>query len=150
MYDKLHDLWWVRKCGSDIVKDICDRREDLHYLGSDCEDLRIGKLRIRLYHGNGGSAYAKSYKVQKYLDSIPPEERPHILQTGHVHNAFFMKQGNTYCYQTSCLQDLTPYERSMGFGNEKSCWWLDVYMDKRGNPIHITQDLECFTKKKVR
>lgn len=145
-----HDLWWIKKCGSDIVKDICDRREDLHYLGSDCEDLRIGKLRIRLYHGNGGSAYAKSYKLQKYLDSIPPEERPHILQTGHVHNAFFMKQGNTYCYQTSCLQDLTPYERSMGFGNEKSCWWLDVYMDKRGNPIHITQDLECFTKKKVR
>ena len=145
-----HDLWWIKKCGSDIVKDICDRREDLHYLGSDCEDLRIGKLRIRLYHGRGGSAYAKSYKLQKYLDSIPVEERPHILQTGHLHNAFFMKQGNTYCYQTSCLQDLTPYERSMGFGNEKSCWWLDVYMDRRGNPVHITQDLESFVKKKVR
>ena len=145
-----HDLWWIKKCGSDIVKDICDRREDLHYLGSDCEDLRIGKLRIRLYHGNGGSAYAKSYKLQKYLDSIPPEERPHILQTGHLHNAFFMKQGNTYCFQTSCLQDLTPYERSMGFSNDKSCWWLDVYMDSRGNPVHITQDLESFVKKKVR
>lgn len=145
-----HDMWFIKKCGSDIVKDICDRREDLHYLGSDCEDLRIGKLRIRLYHGNGGSSYAKSYKLQKYLDSIPPEERPHILQTGHLHNAFFMKQGNTYCFQTSCLQDLTPYERSMGFGNEKSCWWLDVYMDRRGNPVHITQDLESFVKKKVR
>lgn len=150
MYDKLHDLWWVKKCGSDIVKDICDCREDLHYLGSDCEDLRIGKLKIRLYHGKGGSAYAKSYKLQKYLDSIPPEERPHILQTGHVHNAFFMKQGDTHCYQTSCLQDLTPFERSMGFGNEKSCWWLDIDMDNKGNPVHIIQDLESFTKKKVR
>lgn len=145
-----HDLWWVKKCGSDIVKDICDCREDLHYLGSDCEDLRIGKLKIRLYHGKGGSAYAKSYKLQKYLDSIPPEERPHILQTGHVHNAFFMKQGDTHCYQTSCLQDLTPFERSMGFGNEKSCWWLDIDMDNKGNPVHIIQDLESFTKKKVR
>lgn len=145
-----HDLWWIKKCGSDIVKDICDSREDLHYLGSDCEDLKIGKLRIRLYHGNGGSAYAKSYKIQKYLDSIPPSERPHILQTGHVHNAFFMKQGNTYCFQTSCLQDLTPYGRSMGFGDEKSCWWLDIDMDNKGNPVHIIQDLESFTKKKVR
>ena len=145
-----HDLWWVKKCGADIVKDICDRREDLHYLGSDCEDLRIGKLRIRLYHGNGGSAYAKSYKVQKYLDSIPIEERPHILQTGHTHNAFYMKQGSTHCFQTSCLQDLTPYERSMGFSNDKSCWWVDVYMDNKGNPIRISPELESFVKKKVR
>lgn len=122
----------------------------MHYLGSDCEDLRIGKLRIRLYHGNGGSAYAKSYKVQKYLDSIPIEERPHILQTGHTHNAFYMKQGMTHCFQTSCLQDLTPYERSMGFSNDKSCWWLDIHMDSHGNPIRISPELESFGKKKIK
>ena len=142
-----HDLWWIKQCGSDIVKDICNKRNDLIYLGSDCEDLRIGKLRIRLYHGKGGGAYAKSYKLQKYLDSIPLEERPHILQTGHIHQAFYMKQDNTHCFQTSCLQDLTPFERSMGFNNDKSCWWVDVYMDSKGNPVRITQELETFQKK---
>ena len=145
-----HDLWWIKKCGADIVKDICDHREDLHYLGSDCEDLKIGKLRIRLYHGKGGNAYAKSYKLQKYLDAIPMEERPHILQTGHTHQAFYMKQGNTHCFQTSCLQDLTPFERSMGFNNDKSCWWVDVYMDKYGNPIQVNQELESFGQKLLR
>lgn len=142
-----HDLWWVKQCGSDIVRDICSKRNDLIYLGSDCEDLKIGKLKIRLYHGKGGSAYAKSYKLQKYLDSIPLEERPHILQTGHTHQAFYMKQDNTHCFQTSCLQDLTPFERSMGFNNDKSCWWVDIYMDSKGNPIKITQELETFQKK---
>lgn len=145
-----HDLWWIKRCGADIVKDICDNREDLHYLGSDCEDLEIGKLRIRMFHGVGGSAYAKSYKMQKYLDSIPVEERPHILQTGHTHQAFYMKQGKTHCFQTSCLQDLTPYERSNGFNNDKSCWWVDVVMDKKGNPIEISQTLETFGNKKLR
>lgn len=145
-----HDLWWIKRCGADIVQDICDRRDDLHYLGSDCEDLKIGKLRIRLYHGNGGSAYAKSYKLQKYLDSIPMEERPHILQTGHTHQAFYMKQGNTHCFQTSCLQDLTPYERSMGFNNDKSCWWVDVSMDNKGNVVSLSQELETFGKRKVK
>lgn len=145
-----HDLWWIKRCGADIVKDICERREDLHYLGSDCEDIKIGKLRVRLYHGSGGSAYAKSYKLQKYLDSIPMEERPHILQTGHTHNAFYMKQGNTHCFQTSCLQDLTPFERSMGFNNDKSCWWVTVNMDKKGNLLSLNQELESFGKKKVR
>lgn len=145
-----HDLWWVRQCGADICKDICDRREDLHYLGSDCEDLKIGKLKIRMYHGSGGGAYAKSYKLQKYLDSVPMEERPHILQTGHIHQAFFMKQGNTHCFQTSCLQDLTPYERSKGLSNDKSVWWVDVYMDDKGCPVKVSQELETFGKKLVR
>lgn len=145
-----HDLWWIKQCGADIVKDICNNREDLIYLGSDCEDMKIGKLKIRLYHGAKGQAYAKSYKLQKYLDSIPAEELPHIMQTGHIHQAFYMKQGKTHCFQTSCLQDLTPYERSMGFNNDKSCWWVDVYTDDKGNPVKVEQELETFGKKLIR
>ena len=144
-----HDLWWIKQCGADICKDIANKREDLHYLGSDCEDLKIGKLKIRLYHGKN-CGYAKSYKLQKYLDSITPEERPHILQTGHIHQAFYMKQGNTHCFQTSCLQDLTPYERSCGFSNDKSCWWVDVWMDNKGNPVKVQQELEEFGIKKIK
>lgn len=145
-----HDMWWIRQCGADICKDISNNRDDLIYLGSDCENLKIGKLKIRLYHGSGGSAYAKSYKLQKYLDSIPSEERPHILQTGHIHQSFYMKQGNTHCFQTSCLQDLTPYERSKGFSSDKSCWWVDVYMDSNGKPVKINQELETFEKKLIK
>ena len=145
-----HDLWWIKQCGADICRDIASKREDLHYLGSDCEDLKIGKLKIRMYHGKGGSSYAKSYKLQKYLDSISPEEVPYILQTGHIHQAFYMKQGNTHCFQTSCLQDLTPYERSMGFSNDKSCWWVDIWMDNKGNPVKVQQELETFKEKKLR
>ena len=143
-----HDLWWIRQCGADICKDISNQRDDLIYLGSDCEDLKIGKLRIRLYHGTGGNAYAKSYKLQKYLDSI--DDKPHILQTGHIHQAFYMKQGDTHCFQTSCLQDQTPYERSKGLSNDKSVWWVDVYMDDKGNPVKINQELESFGKKLIR
>ena len=145
-----HDLWWIKQCGSDIVKDICSQRENMIYLGSDCEDLKIGKLKIRLYHGKGGSSYALSYKIQKYMDSIPIEERPHILQTGHIHQSFYMKQDKTHCFQTSCLQDLTPYARSQGFNNDKSVWWVDIQMDDNGKPIKINQELETFGKKLVR
>lgn len=145
-----HDIWWYKKCGADICKDISNHRQDLIYLGSDCEDIKIGKLRIRLYHGKGGSSYAKSYKLQKYLDSIPIEERPHILQTGHIHQSFYMKQNTTHCFQTSCLQDLTPFERSMGFNNDKSCWWIDIDMDNKGNPVNIKQELEVFGKKLIK
>jgi hypothetical protein len=35
----------------------------------------------------------------------------------------------------------------MGFNNDKSCWWVDVYMDDKGNPAKVTQELETFGKK---
>ena len=128
-----HDDWWYKSNGSEIVKAIAKERDDIVYLGADVADMKIGKLRVRLFHGAGGNAYAKSYRLQKYADSIPLVERPDILQTGHIHQSFYMKQGNTHCFQTSCLQDLTPFERSMGFNNDKSVWWVDVYFDNRGN-----------------
>lgn len=142
-----HDLWWIKQCGADICQDIANHRDDITYLGSDCEDLKIGKLKIRMRHGSGGSSYARSYKLQKYLDSVPMEERPHILQTGHIHQSFYMKQGETHCFQTSCLQDLTPFERSMGFSNDKSVWWIEVYMNDKGEPVKINQELETFGKR---
>ena len=143
-----HDLWWIKQCGADICQDIASRRSDLIYLGSDCEDLHIGNLRIRMYHGKGGCSYARSYKLQKYLDAIPPQELPHILQTGHTHNSFYMKQGDTHCFQTSCLEDLTPYARSLGLASDKSCWWVDVYFDSHGRPHSVKQELETFENKK--
>ena len=144
-----HDDWWYKSTGSEIVKAIANRREDIIYLGSDVADMKIGKLKIRLFHGKGGNAYAKSYKVQKYLDSIPLEERPHILQTGHIHQSFYMKQDDTHCFQTSCLEDLTPFARSMGFANDKSVWWVDVEMNDKGQIQNITQELETFNTKKL-
>ena len=106
---------------------------------------------IILVRRNGKTCWSgNSYKVQKYLDSIPLEERPHILQTGHIHQAFYYKQDNTHCLQTGCLEDLTPFARSQGFSGDKSCWWVDVDFDDKGNIYTITPKLETFGKKLIR
>jgi predicted phosphodiesterase len=145
-----HDDWWYKSTGSEILRSISKQRDDIVYLGSGYADLKIGKLKIRLFHGKSGQSYAKSYKVQKYLDSIALEDRPAILQTGHVHQSFYMKQDNTHCFQTSCLEDITPFAKSMGLSNDKSCWWLDVGYDRNGNIVEIQQELETFGPKLVK
>lgn len=144
-----HDDWWFKKSGSEIVRAIARQREDIVYLGADVADMKIGKLKIRLFHGQGGTAYSVSYKIQKYLDSIPLSERPDILQTGHIHRSFYMKQDHTHCFQTSCLEDTTPYSRAMGFPNDKSVWWCDVEFDDKGRVFCITPTLESFGPKRV-
>lgn len=142
-----HDNWWYKSNGSEILKPISKAREDIIYLGSDVSDMKIGNLKVRLFHGQGGIAYAKSYKIQKYLDTIPINEKPDILQTGHIHQAFYYKQDNTHCFQTGCLEDQTPYCRGLGLSNDKSCWWVDVEFDNKGNVHSVTPTLETFTKK---
>ena len=142
-----HDNWWYKSNGSEIVKSVAKQREDIVYLGSDVADMKIGKLKVRLFHGQGGIAYAKSYKIQKYLDTIPVNEKPDILQTGHIHQAFYYKQDNTHCFQTSCLENQTPYCRGLGLSNDKSVWWVDIDFDNKGNVCSIKPELETFTKK---
>lgn len=145
-----HDNWWYKSTGSEILKPISKAREDIVYLGADVADLKIGKLKVRAFHGQGGIAYAKSYKIQKYLDTIPVSEKPDILQTGHIHQAFYYKQDNTHCFQTSCLEDQTPYCRGLGLANDKSCWWVDVEFDDKGNVHTIKPELETFERKLIR
>lgn len=145
-----HDGWWYKSNGSEILKPIANAREDIVYLGPDVADMKIGKLKIHMFHGKGGQAYAKSYKAQKYIETISVENRPHILQLGHIHQAFFYQQDNTMVFQTGCLEDQTPFCRSQGFNDNKSCWWVKVEFDNRGNVYCITPTLETFGNKLVR
>lgn len=141
-----HDDWWYKSNGSEILRSIARQRDDIIYLGSGYADIKIGKIKVRLFHGKAGQSYAKSYKIQKYLDSISQNDLPQILQTGHIHQSFYMKQDNTHCFQTSCLEDLTPFAKSQGLENDKSCWWLDIESDNKGRIYNIEMELESFEK----
>lgn len=145
-----HDDWWYKSNGSDIVKSISKQRDDIVYLGPDAADMNIGKLKVHMFHGKGAQAYAKSYKAQKYLDAMPADNRPDILQLGHIHQAFFYQQDNTSVFQTGCLEDATPFVKSQGFNNNRSVWWVEVDFDDNGKPVHINQELETFGPKLIK
>ena len=61
-----------------------------------------------------------------------------------------MKQDKTHCFQTGCLEDITPYVRSLGFSGDKSCWWADIEFDDKGQVHSITPTLEEFGNKLIR
>ena len=75
----------MKTCGADIGKLLGDRREDLTYLGVDVGDIKIGKNVIRLRHGAGSGSYAKSYKLQKYCETLPISDIPAFILQGHFH-----------------------------------------------------------------
>jgi predicted phosphodiesterase len=144
-----HDFTHVKNGGGDIGKAINKERPDMIYLGPDTADLKIGKLKIHLHHGGGGKAYALSYKLQKYAETLD-QKRPHVFMQGHYHNSMYMYYMGMHCFQCGALLGETQYSRQMGFKNELSVWHMTAYTDKRGEPYAIEPRQEVFTKKLVR
>lgn len=141
---------YFKNGGSDMGKAISREREDLVYLNPDTADLKIGKVGIHMHHGGGGRSYSLSYKLQRYVETLPQDKKIDIVMQGHFHNAMYMYYMGKHCFQVGALEDETPFSRSMGFKNEKSCYWVDIDFDDKGNIYKITPELETFNKKLVR
>ena len=141
---------YFRNGGSDLGTAISRQREDMIYLNPDTALLQIGKVGIQMHHGGGGRPYSLSYKLQRYVETLSQDKKIDIVMQGHYHNAMYMYYMNKHCFQVGALEDDTPFSRSMGFKNEKSCYWLDINLNDRGEIHSITPELETFDKKLVR
>lgn len=141
---------YFKNGGSDLGSAIAKNREDMIYLNPDTADLKIGKLGIHMHHGGGGRAYSLSYKLQRYVETLPQDKKIDIVMQGHFHNAMYMYYMGKHCFQVGALEDDTPFSRSMGFKNEKSCYWLDINLDDKGEIHSIIPELETFEKKYYR
>lgn len=140
---------YIRNGGSDMGKAISKQRDDLIYLNPDTAKIMFGKLGILMHHGSGGKAYSISYKLQKYVETIDDPDIKIVMQ-GHFHNSMYMYYMGKHCFQVGALVDENNWSRSLGLKNEKSCYWVDVEYDKKGNPIKIKPELETFEKRKIR
>ena len=140
---------YFKNGGSDMGKAISREREDLVYLNPDTADLKIGKVGIHMHHGGGGRSYSLSYKLQRYVETLPQDKKIDIVMQGHFHNAMYMYYMGKHCFQVGALEDETPFSRSMGFKNEKSCYWVDIDFDDKGNIYSIEPTLEVFEGKKL-
>ena len=143
-----HEYSHVRNAGFDIGKAVAKERPDMIYLGQDVADVDYGKTRLRLFHGSKGQSYARSYRMQKYVEQIPTEEKPDILLMGHYHNSFYMKYADVHCFQVPSTIDQTPYARSLGLNNEKGAWIADLTTDKQGGIMTIEPEFIDFSGQK--
>jgi len=90
-------------------------RKDLHYIGhveGDVE-LRCGKHTqvMKIQHPGGGSAYARSYKGQKMVESFQGGEKPAILVQGHYHVSGYSFDRNVHIVGMPGFQDQTIFGR---------------------------------------
>lgn len=127
-HDESH---YTKGGGHDVVKAICDQRKDIQNIGMHQGTFSFGDSRIKLMHPTGGVAYARSYKMQKIIEQMPPGEKPDMLLLGHFHvTDFLMAYRGVMGFQLPCFQSQTPYLAKKGLYPEiggviVNIFWVD-------------------------
>jgi len=114
-----HEGWWQKEgFNFGAYLEMLARskgRDDLHYIGhveGDVE-LRCGShvQIMKIQHPGGGSAYARSYKGQKMVESFQGGEKPAILVQGHYHVSGYSFDRNVHIVGMPGFQDQTIFGR---------------------------------------
>lgn len=115
--DGNHDRWYEKSNGALICKDVSDLLDHVTFLGQDEGDLLVRGIKIKLWHGEDGSSYAMSYRVQKIIESFTGGEKPHILHVGHTHKAFYMFNRHVHAVSGGAMCRQSRWMRSKKMEN---------------------------------
>ena len=139
-----HDASFLKDGGSNVVRQIAKGREDIVYLGQDAAYLTIGNLRAYVVHPDGGGAYAKSYKGQKFSESLPQEKDVRLLLLGHYHNYVSFMQRETAVFQLPCFQSQYSWLARKGLHPDIGGVILDLWMDDQGALRRVSHEVVRF------
>jgi predicted phosphodiesterase len=133
-----HDEDHWKRSGFDIGRHIARERPDMEYLGTSGATVSVGGIDIYLWHGAGGVAYARSYKIQRRIEQFSPQEKPRVLLVGHWHcQCVLPMYRNVFAIQLGCLQAQTTFEKRLGLYPEVTYGILDILPDDVGGIARV-------------
>ena len=125
-----HDESFLKAGAGDIIESLAERRDDVEALGFYEAWVPMHGITAMLHHGDGGGAYALSYKLQRFIDAIPGGQKPQILIQGHYHNAFWMPYRNVFAFHPGCFQGPTLFTKRKGLHPVPGGYVIEVWTDE--------------------
>jgi len=150
--DGNHDRWFIKSAGALIVKDICDELNALcdddryHFLGHDEGDISLkGKSTLKLWHGEDGSSYALSYRIQKIVESLSGGEKPGVMMFHHVHKFVYVFERMIHCVSTGSIQRQSKWMRGKRIAAHTGFTINDAWVNDAGIAKFRTQFYPFYT-----
>ena len=129
-----HGGWFGSKAntGLDIGKELEEHSKNYEFIGYDEQDLVLSnKLKIRLLHPGKGSAYALSYHLQKYIESISGGQKPNLMFQGHYHKAGYHFYRNIHGYDAGTLENQSIFMKKLNTPAHIGYWIIDAKINKQ-------------------
>lgn len=144
-----HDESFYKTSGTNVVKAIADKRSDIEYVGDYYATAKVDGIKVALMHGAGGASYARSYKLQKIIEQLAPEQKPHMLFLGHYHiQAHIPAYRNVEGYLIGCFQAQTPFLTRLGLQPTIGGLIVEVITDETGIKSVKTEWIPFYVQKK--
>ena len=127
-----HDRWWIDDGGPNIIKALCEQRDDTTYLGQDLGYLTFQDTLIEVFHYDAGTAYAWSYKLQKHVESLSPFNKPHVALVGNFHKYCSIFYRNVLAIQLPSFQAQTAWMVTKSLVSEVAGVIVDIGLAPKG------------------
>jgi hypothetical protein len=128
-------MWLKEKGNMGLVpgQELAKMNSNVTFLGEWEADIKLApNVLMKLFHGNDGTAYADSYKLQKLIESFTGGAKPNIVLSGHYHKQIAIFRRNVFGFECGTLMGQTLFMRGkklpahMGFGI------IEVWVNKTG------------------
>lgn len=131
--DGNHDRWFIKSNGAYMVKDIDNALPNFHFIGHDEGDISLdGKAVLKLWHGEDGSSYALSYRLQKIIESLSGGEKPALMLCGHTHKYVKIFERNVYAISVGSVETQTKWMRGKRISAHVGFSIIDVWVAEHG------------------
>ena len=125
-----HDNSFLNDAGADIGLLIESKRGDMVYLDQIEADVKLAQnVKMRLWHGGGGSAYALSYKGQRLVASLEGGNKPNIILAGHYHQPFYMDYRNVHYLQGGAYERQSIWLKRIGIQPACTAWIVECHVN---------------------
>ncbi len=133
-----HDGWFSSKnnMGLEVGPELERRVKNFSFIGYDEADVNLDSgLKIRMVHPGGGTAYAISYKMQKYLNAMSGGDKPHLLFQGHYHKVNYLFYRNVHAFDAGALEEQTVFMKKMQSPSMIGYWVVDAVFNKNKKEV---------------
>jgi len=121
-----HCLSYKTDSGANFGSALSKLRKDMIYLGDYDATVILNGVKIGLHHGGGGTSYALSYKLQKYLEKIGAGQKPQIYILGHYHATLQIFYRNIHAFLPGCFQKPNDLSVRYGLPNTVGGWIVEL------------------------
>lgn len=132
--DGNHDYSHFNQAGHSFGAALEEKRPDMKFLGYAGATLKIGPATIYIMHGDGGVAYARTYKLQRIAEQLDLDQRGvDLFVLGHYHvSAHLPRYRGVNCIMMPCWQSQSPYLRRKGLMPDIGGLILEIEFGQHG------------------
>jgi predicted phosphodiesterase len=134
-----HDFSHWKSAGVDVVSGLCDQSDWFRYIQPGGPNARgstghvkVGRLLVQICHPHMGSAYALSYRPQKWIEQLSSENKPHLVLMGNFHKCLQLDYRNVFALLLPSFQAQSAWMASKGISSYIGSVILEVGTEPKG------------------